>query len=438
MKKIVYLLLCTVMILSSCKKESRPYVVQEVTVQLVYPTGSSAKVKEGVDVKMTGKSMSFDAKTDANGKAVFSVPSDLYDITATDVRSDAGIAYILNGVKSGVAVADNWSAGTVVNLDLTESQSSQIVIKELFVGGTPKDDGSGSFDFDKYVVLYNNSSEVANLGGLCLAMAAPFNSAGVNNYYGTDGKLIYEKDGWIPAVQGFWYFKQNVTVQPGKQIVIALNNAVDNSLVHSKSINFNKPEYYATYDIQKFTNVTYYPSPVATIPTSQYLVAEKYATANAWSISVNSPAFFIFNPKETSPAAFAADASKTHVLNVAFTSKMVPVSWVVDAVEVFVLNNTESKKRLTSGIDAGFVYHTNKMGYSIYRNVDEAATKAVAGNSDKLVNSYNFGTVAIGGSTDPSKIDAEASIKNGARIIYKDSNNSTNDFHLRSQASLRN
>ncbi len=46
----------------------------------------------------------------------------------------------------------------------------------------------------------------------------------------------------------------------------------------------------------------------------------------------------------------------------------------------------------------------------------------------------NYGT---DGSTDPSGIDAEASLKNGARIIYQDTNNSTNDFHQRKQASLR-
>ena len=48
-----------------------------------------------------------------------------------------------------------------------------------------------------------------------------------------------------------------------------------------------------------------------------------------------------------------------------------------------------------------------------------------------------MGTVDVEGSTDPSGIDAEASIKNGAVIIYKDTNNSTNDFHQRRQASIK-
>lgn len=40
-------------------------------------------------------------------------------------------------------------------------------------------------------------------------------------------------------------------------------------------------------------------------------------------------------------------------------------------------------------------------------------------------------------STDPSGIDAEASIRNGAHIVYSDTNNSSNDFHQRAKASLK-
>jgi hypothetical protein len=41
-----------------------------------------------------------------------------------------------------------------------------------------------------------------------------------------------------------------------------------------------------------------------------------------------------------------------------------------------------------------------------------------------------------GGTTDPSGIDAEKSMANGAKIVYMDTNNSTNDFHERNFASL--
>ena len=82
--------------------------------------------------------------------------------------------------------------------------------------------------------------------------------------------------------------------------------------------------------------------------------------------------------------------------------------------------------------------------FSYYRNVDKSATEALEENQGKLVYNYHYGTFDVfnagntdRGSTDPSGIDAEASIKNGAHIIYLDTDNSTNDFHQRSQASLK-
>lgn len=52
----------------------------------------------------------------------------------------------------------------------------------------------------------------------------------------------------------------------------------------------------------------------------------------------------------------------------------------------------------------------------------------------KLVYNYAEG---VEGTTDPSGIDAAASIKNDAKIIYQDTNNSSADFHLRKEWSLK-
>ena len=94
----------------------------------------------------------------------------------------------------------------------------------------------------------------------------------------------------------------------------------------------------------------------------------------------------------------------------------------------------KSQKRLTDDVDAGYVSFTSRKGYSVYRNVDVEATKAIAGNAGKLVYNYSLG---VGKSTDPSGIDAEASIRNGAKIVYQDTNNSSRDFHLRQRFSVR-
>jgi hypothetical protein len=113
----------------------------------------------------------------------------------------------------------------------------------------------------------------------------------------------------------------------------------------------------------------------------------------------------------------------------------IPNEWVVDAIEVFAAGYKDSsRKRLTADVDAGFVWLTNYQGHSLYRNVDKEATEALAENAGKLFYDYSLG---VDGSTDSSLIDVEASASKGAHIIFKDTNNSTNDFHERRICSLR-
>jgi hypothetical protein len=173
------------------------------------------------------------------------------------------------------------------------------------------------------------------------------------------------------------------------------------------------------------------------------LKAHKFAgtTGNAWILSVNSPALFVFVPDGVTPLEYANDADRTilHGSGASQVCKKTPVEWIVDGVEIYQKSNVNSKKRLTATVDVGYVELTGDQGYTLYRNVDKTATEAILANAGKIVYNYSLGTAGepINGTTDPSGIDAEASIKNGARIIYKDTNNTTNDFHQRSRASLR-
>ena len=156
-------------------------------------------------------------------------------------------------------------------------------------------------------------------------------------------------------------------------------------------------------------------------------------------LSNNSPAFFVFSTEGRTPSDFSQDPGVLQEVNAAATDAMVPVDWVIDGIEVFrATYDADNQKRLLPAVDAGNVTFTAQLGYSLYRNVDKEATEALPENEGLLVYNYSGGTESEAeGSTDPSGIDAEASIANGARIIYKDTNNSSNDFHQRRTASLR-
>lgn len=440
LQKLFFLLIAVLLIGTSCSDndDNDEYQTYDVTIKLAYPTGYSPVEKTSITLVNKTTTATYTGLTNASGEATFKVAAGIYDVSATESRAVDGSSFLLNGLLN-FTVAKDWVNTTPVELTLTASEKGSIIIKELYTGGCQKNDGSGKFQNDAYVVLYNNSDIKLTLENAALGTTIPYNFASSNKYY-KDGKLSYEAEGWIPAGTAIWYFKNPVSIEAGKQIVIALKNAVDNTATYTNSINFSNSEYYCTYDVSgQFTNISVYPSPSPAIPASHYLSAAIYGAGNGWPISVTSPAFFIFTTKNTTPAAFGSDATKRddYFGTTVSISQKVPTDWVLDGVEVKA-QGVDGLKRLTPSVDAGYVAMINGFGYSIYRNVDKEATEAIAGNTSKLVYNYSLGTSdKAEGSTDPSGIDAEASIKKGARIIYKDTNNSTNDFHQRIKASLK-
>jgi hypothetical protein len=440
MKKFYFLMAILALTLTffSCKNDDEEIKIYKVKVQLTYPEGYQVKDSVPVTLTNTLDKVVYNAKTDATGAVVFNVPAGVYEASATEKRSSGGLGYNFNGLVP-VTVTDAWVEDNPVTIGLVVSKSSQLVIKELYVGGCQKDDGSGSFIRDAYVIIYNNSDYDASLYNVCLAMTIPANGNATNNDY-SNGVLSYTD--WIPAGFGFWYFTSDVKLAPGKQVVVALLNAVDNTVTYSKSINFAKSDYYCTYDIASgFNLVSYYPAPAVEIPTSHYLKAVRYSgvTATAWVVSSSAPAFFIFAPQNVSPVDFGNDVNYNNLYNgvASQVRKKVPLDWVLDGIEVF-KQGTTNYKRMVAKVDAGYINYISAYGFTLYRNVDKAATEAIAANAGKIVYNYTGGTTdQSDGTTDPSAIDAEASIKQGARIVYTDTNNSTNDFHQRKLSSLK-
>ncbi len=442
MKQINYLLLITLLIFSSaCKKnddDDNANPIYNVKVKLVYPNNvlPTTDVKINITHKESDKTAM--SKTAASGIATFELIAGTYDATVIDTRKNdmANIQY--KGTKT-FTITKDWDSDKEIDIALSSSEQAKIIIKELFTGGTPTDDNSEVFKHDKYVILYNNSATTATITkDFALATVMPENSDNGNNYM-QNNKLIYEAEGWIPALQGVWHFTRKITIEPYSQIVIALANAVDNTKKYSKSINFANAEYFCTYHPYFWDNAKMYVKPEV-IPATNYMKVYPYSKGDHWWLSDYSPGFFIFSTKNQKLKEFASGKENidTYTGATAIYSKKIPIDWVIDGVEAFKYG-AKNIKRLTANIDGGFVNYTAGKGYSLYRNVNKEATEAIEGNKDKLVYNYSLGTDNItGGSTDPSNIDAEESIKNGAIIIYQDTNNSTKDFHQRKEASLRN
>jgi hypothetical protein len=378
----------------------------------------------------------FTQQTDQQGTAVFNVATGLYEASVSASRNDNGQAYIYNGTSGQLTVHKGQTV--TASVAMKRAVISQLVIKELYCGGCMPDVGTTAFHYDKCIVLYNNSAMPASLSDLCFGMGAPANAQATNENYTADGRLNYEDEGFIPVWNGIWYFPETLTVEPYGQVVVNVHGAINNTRTVTNSVNYANPDYYCMYDPESgYRNSNYYPHPFEGIPTSHYLKAVVFAQGNAWPLSNSAPALVMFQTHGVTPADFARNTAN-YWYDGGGTSAIdrcvkVPNNWVVDAIEVF-QKGTESHKRLTADIDAGYVILTNKQGHSLYRNVDREATEALPENAGKLVYDYALG---VDDSTDPSGIDAEASMRQGAHIIYQNTNNSTTDFHERKQCSLR-
>lgn len=323
---------------------------------------------------------------------------------------------------------------------LPDQNVDQIIIKEVYNGGCPKDEGTGSFIQDKCIILYNNCPQQAVVNNLCFGFATPYNAEGNNHCYDENGQLVYDAEGFMPALNGIWYYPYSLVIEPYSQVVINVHGAIDNTQTYSQSVNYANKDYYCMYDPESgYNNTGYYPTPADVIPTTHYLKTVKYGQGNAWALSITSPALFIFQPQGVTPIDFAMNADNlwyepTVAQTPVYACVKVPNEWIIDAVEVFnTAKKEDCKKRLTADLDVGYVYLTNKLGHVLYRNVDKEMTESLSENSGKLVYGYALG---VDDSTDPSGIDAEASIRNGAHIIFQDNNNSSEDFHERQKCSL--
>lgn len=431
---------CLICLLAGCKEVGEPILddisLGQVTVSLLGLEGNTADFDVALRNTQTGSI--FTTKTDETGKASFTATPGIYEASATGRYANEGMAYSFNGTAGQIVVRRDETVN--VSITMKGIKRSQVIIKELYNGGCLADDGMTKYQFDKYVILYNNSSQPASLTHLCFGFLTPYNAQSNNNNYDAEGRLTYEEENFTPVLDGIWYFPSTLVVEPYAQVVVNVHGAIDNSQSYSQSVNFATPDYYCMYDPESgYLNSKYYPTPSALIPSSHYLKAFRWSQSNAWPLSVSSPALLLFQTQGMSPAEYASQVENIWYdggeVRQTKQCLKIPNQWIVDAIEVFSSGYKDSSvKRLTADMDAGYVWLTNYQGHSLYRNVDQTATEALSENERKLVYGYVLG---VDGSTDPSGIDAEASINNGAHIIYQDTNNSTNDFHERQICSLR-
>lgn len=394
----------------------------------------------GIKVSVSDASSTYvlEEETDGSGLVSFNLLPGSYTVSSTYVTSENGIRLSYTGTTGITVSLENKNKP--VALPMQKVESRQIIIKELYFGGCNNPETNKGYIQDSYVILYNNSDVEADASEVVFGFLGPYNSFG-NNKYRTDDNLVYEKENWVPAYGAIWWFTADVKIPAWSQIVVAIFGAIDHTATVSTSVNLADASYYwmSNSGIAQFTNSKYAASDA--IPTSHYLSCSPFTQGNAWALSNSSPAFFIGQMPKAEVEALSTDTENydhTMGASAAFNVVKFPKDKVIGAIEVYSQANlAKSAPRFPADLNSGYVAITNNQGYSVYRNVDKASTEALPENEGKLVYDYALGTTDVEGTTDPSGIDAEASIANGAHIVYSQTNSTANDFHQRKKASLK-
>lgn len=408
-----------------------------ITIKIQLVQEGSAFAQAGISVNLSGGTgYSDDLTTSADGTVSATVPVGVYTATAYFKQSVDGMMYNYNGTSSITVVRGGDSQ---FNLPLTMSKSSQLIIKELYNGGCMDNNGTKQYINDKYIIIYNNSDTEVDASKMCIAMGQISNTAAQNKYATESGGLEYADQGWMPASYSIWWFQKGteVKIAPYSQIVISIFGAIDHTATYSNSVDLSNADY-CMYDRESgFNGAAQYPAPSANIPESHYMKTYVFGMGTSWPFPMLTAAPFIIIPDvdiETfvkDPANFDNRAS-----NNSGNYAKIPVEWILDALDIWSApDETKFFGRFPASVNTGYEVLVNKQGYTLYRNVDREATMAIPENRTKLVYGY-IGAVSEN-DDDPANIDAEASIANGAQIVYMDTNNSAADFHVRKVASIK-
>lgn len=411
MKKLtIYLLLLLSAACTSFERDPYGDAVRTLDVTVVYPEDYAQYLRAGVDVTLSDRNSGnvYTAQTDDSGAAEFRVTAGHYKLSVLDLPDDEAV---FNG---SVELVDLSKGNLSLSVELDFSKPGTIIIKEIYSGGCPQDPPStGTYTYDKYIILHNNSFETQYLDGLCLGTVAPYNSSAQNNpWTSTDssGNLVFREFAAIPDC--VWQFPgtgSDFPLQPGEDAVIAYHG-VDHTATYSQSVNLNHKGYFVLYDLLLYPGTKNNPTPTPgdQIDEAHYMKVLKKtgksgeSGANTYVISNNSPAVIIFRAPEGFDLEAYLSTKDSEAQNGSLLYTKVPWEWIVDGAEVADNTGAVRTKRLRTDVDAGAVgFSAMAQGHTLHRRLNEDATESAGFE------------------------------------VYYDTNNSSNDFYERETQSLR-
>lgn len=371
---------------------------------------SEEKIEEGLptpssySVYLTNtNTMAVTEAVTENGVAVFpSILSGIYNVSVSGSVVEGSCSYTYGGTLDKLKLTTN---GQEVLVEVAAVKESALVFKEIYYAGCtsvpatdPNDPSSAVTYFrDQFYEIYNNSDETVYADGLCIAttIAYDYTFSTPFTYHpeGNADDYVYVQDIFQMPGEGNTY-----PIAPGESIVIAqwATNHTDPSLAGEHGLDTSSAEFECLTKIGEIYGATITDNPNSINAT--YHNAKTWVGPQ-WLTSCSGAPYIIFRPSK--PIREADFLNPDEEENNARAIEILK-SDIIDAVEAVQDETRLSTLCLPSDLDAGCIWVSapgSYTGESISRKIKET--------------------------------------KKDGRVIYQDTNNTTNDFEVNAKPELR-
>jgi hypothetical protein len=274
------------------------------------------------------------ATIDASGKVtVPGIIPGIYTVTVSAEKNYNGFLYNYSGNAVNVDLVTN---NKEVTIEVGASKSGALVMKEIYYCGSKTPTG-GSYFRDQFYEIYNNSEAVQNIKGLCIAILNPLTAtANLPVWPGEDAaKYVYGSTIWqVPQ-------NKDYLLNPGESFIIA--QMADD---HTKAnLNPSSPVNLLSAEFETFVNAT---SLISDNPALNMVMAFWPSPTPQWLTTVFGGAFVIYIPTvPIDPTNYVSPVGSTT------KNYRIPVDLVIDAVELVGNPNQVQLKRMPAVLDAG-------------------------------------------------------------------------------------
>lgn len=376
-----YLFILLSILFYSCSEKE--YEACTLSIQVTLPEDYKTLPLNEVKVTLTNKEQgnTYTSGCSTEGIAAFQVEGGYYT-ASVHYQTSSGV--IFSGRIESLTALPGQS-GITANLPLARTQTNALVIKEIYYGGCLGTEGEG-YQTDQYVIICNNSEETVYLDGLCLAVVDPPSSL-------QSPWMKYTDMSRIPINEVTWQFPgsgKEYPLAPGAETTIA-TNAVDHTggdYRQTNSVDLSKVDW-GFWDVSfKKQNITHGVKPMKLISNFNpkllmYSFPPVGPTLMLFGMENTDVETYINNPANREARPKSSNQNKYYL--------MIPKEWVIDCVECVENVNQVPFKRVPETLDSGAAYIPNNpyTGKSLIRKSSVNAT---------------------------------------GRLIYLDTNNSTNDM----------